>query len=354
MKVLSHLYSGLIGRNIDENSEIVVTIGGGEAILSAILAHVNPGDEVILIEPAFDFYAPMTMLAGGVPVFVPLTLCERKERDHQVISSADFVLDLEELESKITARTKMIVINTPHNPLGKVFDRSELDAIGKLCERHDIIMLMDEVYEWQVYEPVQHVRVASLPGLWKRCITVGSAGKTFSVTGWKLGWAYGPEHLIKPMQMIHQNTVYCCPTPIQEAVAAALEQEMRILGTEESYWIILTRELHHKRERMMQSLSAAGMKPIAPDGGYFITANFAAIADHVDMSEEKDEQRDYRFVKWLSKHQQLLGIPLSAFYGPEHKHMCQDLIRFCFFKQNETLDKAQAIIEKLRFMTLKM
>lgn len=202
VNAISKLYGNLINRPINPMKEILVTIGAYESLFCAFQAFINPGDEAIIIEPFFDCYEPMVRQAGGIPVFVPLVLRE-DAKNKETISSADWVLDEKELASKFNNKTKMIVINTPHNPLGKIMSRKELEMIGELCKKHNVIALMDEVYEWIVYDGLEHVRMASLPGMWERTITVGSAGKTFSVTGWKLGWSYGPEYLIKPMQLVH-------------------------------------------------------------------------------------------------------------------------------------------------------
>lgn len=214
------------------NEQVLITVGAYEALFASIMAFVNAGDEVLIVDPAFDAYAPIVGMAQGKSVFIPLRLKATTPTtalnnsfgniSSTRVSSADYELDMRELESKITNRTRLLVLNTPNNPLGKMYSQVELEAIAALCIRHNILVLADEVYEQMYYEPHVHLSIASLPGMWQRTITVGSAGKTFSVTGWKIGWAFGPEHLIKYVQLIHQQAVYTVATPLQEAVASAL------------------------------------------------------------------------------------------------------------------------------------
>lgn len=349
MNALSKLYSQLIGRQIKANSEILVSAGAYEALYCAFLGLVNPGDEVIIIEPYFDCYDPMVRLAGGKSVFVPYRLNETKlQQPNASISSSDWLLDPVELESKFSAKTKMIVLNTPHNPLGKVLSRAELEFIGSLCRKYDVIALMDEVYEWLVFDGKQHVRMASLPGMWDRTITVGSAGKTFSVTGWKLGWAYGPEQLMRPLQLIHQNTIYTCPTPTQEAVAVGFETELARFGQPDSYWVQLSAMLQAKRDKMAAFLTQAGMRPTLPEGGYFMLADFSALEKKLDFSSEAVGTKDYRFVKWMTKNRKLQGIPPSAFYSEANAHLVQNFVRYCFIKKDETLDEAEKIFRAIQ------
>jgi len=346
VNAIASLYTKLltIDHTIDPNKEVLVTDGAYEALFTAILGHVNPGDEVIIIEPYFDCYEPMVKLAGGTPRFISL----KPTRTEGTICSGDWKLDNDELKQVFNAKTKAIIFNNPNNPLGKVFSREEINTICSLCKEHNVLMISDDVYEHMLYDNNAMVRVAELPGMWERTISIGSAGKTFSVTGWKLGWAYGPEHLIKNCQVVHQNCVYACPTPIQEAVARAFELEMTRLDSPECYFTSISRDLSQKRDFLARVLEDVGMKPVIPQGGYFMMANWKDLADKIDLTSETDVHRDYRFVKWLSKNRKLQGIPPSAFFSEPHKHIGEDYIRFCFIKHDDSLRKAEEILTKWR------
>merc|ERR1719273_1564031 len=300
---IAALYTKLLGieHTINPTTEVLVTDGAYEALFTAILGHVNPGDEVIIIEPYFDCYEPMVKLAGGTPVFISL----KPTKTEGVISSADWKLDMEELKSKFTSKTKAIIYNNPNNPLGKVFTRSEITDISQLCIDNDVLMISDEVYEHMVFDANKMIRVAELPGMYDRTITIGSAGKTFSVTGWKLGWAVGPEHLIKNCGVVHQNCVYTCPTPIQEAVARGFEKEMSRLESPECYFTSISVDLQARRDMIVSILEEAGLPPVVPEGGYFIMADWTPFKGKIDISSESDQEADFRFAKWLSKNRKL-------------------------------------------------
>lgn len=263
-----------------------------------------------------------------------------------MISSSEWKFDEAALEALFTPKTKAIILNTPHNPLGKVFSRQELEFIANLCRKFNVLCIADEVYEWMVYTPDEHIRICTLPGMWERTITIGSAGKTFSVTGWKIGWAYGPEGLMRNLQLVHQNCVYTCATPIQEAVALGFEHELKRLASPECYFNSISRELVSKRDKMVAFLGEIGMKATVPQGGYFLLADWQALADKVDLDQETDQWKDYRFTKWMTKNIKLQGIPPTAFYSEEHKPLAENYVRYCFFKKDETLDEAANILRK--------
>eukprot|EP00096_Caligus_rogercresseyi_P014770 TRINITY_DN725_c0_g1_i5.p1 TRINITY_DN725_c0_g1~~TRINITY_DN725_c0_g1_i5.p1 ORF type:complete len:424 (-),score=135.33 TRINITY_DN725_c0_g1_i5:169-1440(-) len=344
VNALSKLYGDLLGHPLDPMKEVLVTDGAYEALFTSIMGHINPGDEVIIIEPYFDCYEPKVRLAGGTPVFISLAPTKKDG----CITSADWKLNPEELSAAFTPKTKAIIFNNPNNPLGKVYSREEIQMVADLCIKHNVLCISDDVYEHMVFDDNKMIRMATIPGMWDRTITIGSAGKTFSVTGWKLGWALGPQHLIRNCQIVHQNCVYTCPTPIQEAVARGLEREMERLESPECYFKSISRDLQEKRDYIARVLKDIGMNPVIPEGGYFILADWSAFKDKVDLSSETDKHMDYKFVKWLLKNRKLQVIPPSAFFSEDHKHIGESFIRLCFIKHNDSLQKAEEILRKMK------
>ncbi|KAM9271240.1 kynurenine--oxoglutarate transaminase 1-like [Morus bassanus] len=344
VKILAQFFGKLLGRDLDPMTNVMVTVGAYQALFCCFQAFVDEGDEVIIIEPFFDCYEPMVKMAGGMPVFVPLR--PKAPKDGKLMSSADWQLDPAELASKFSERTKAIVLNSPNNPLGKVFSREELELIADLCVKHDILCISDEVYEWLVYDGKKHIRIASLQGMWDRTLIIGSAGKTFSATGWKVGWTVGPNQLLQHLRTVHQNSVYHCATVAQEAVAQGFQRELELYGKPESYFIQLPNELQQKRDWLVQSLDAVGMKPIVPEGTYFLVADISKFKSDVPDVPDSDEPYDARFAKWMVKNKGLAAIPLSAFYCGAHKNNYNHFIRFCFAKEEATLKAANDILQK--------
>ncbi|XP_055964776.1 kynurenine--oxoglutarate transaminase 1 isoform X1 [Sorex fumeus] len=343
-KVLARFFGKLLGQDLDPQSNVLVTVGAYGALFTSFQALVDEGDEVILLEPFFDCYEPMTLMAGGRPVFVPLR--PSPTPDGAPASSSNWKLDPAELASKFSPRTKALVLNTPNNPLGKVFSRAELEQVASLCQQHDVICISDEVYQWLVFDGCQHVSIASLPGMWERTLTIGSAGKTFSATGWKVGWVLGPDHLLKHLRTVHQNSVYHCPTQAQAAVAQSFERELQHFGQPSSYFSSFPQSVQRSRDYMMRSLQSVGLRPVISQGSYFLVIDISDFKKKMpDLPGAPDEPYDRRFVKWMIRNKGLAAIPVSIFFSLPHQKDFDYLVRFCFVKNESTL---KAMDERLR------
>ncbi len=316
VEALAAQLSPSFGRDIDPLTEITITVGATEALFVATMALVDPGDEVILVEPFYDSYPADAFIAGGVPRYVPLRPDEQGR----------WALDPDELRAVFSDRTRTIFLNTPHNPTGKVFSRAELQLIAKLCQQHDVIAVCDEVYEHIVFDGLQHTRMAELDGMWERTVTISSAGKTFSVTGWKIGWIVAPADLIGAIIRVHQWIPFSVATPMQAAVCRALTEAPR-----RDYFAWLRRMYQDKRDRLVESLEATPLTPFVPQGTYFIVADTSALGGFAD---------DVEVCRYLTTEVGVAAIPPSAFYSEPHKHLARDHARFCFCKEDATLDAA--------------
>lgn len=306
------------GRSVDPTAEVTVTSGCTEALAACFLGLLNPGDEVILFEPYYDSYRAGVSLAGGVPRFVTL----RPGPDGR------FAFDEDELSRAFTQRTRALVLNTPHNPTGKVFTRGELALIASLCERHGVVVIADEVYERLTFDPDRaHLSIASLPGMEVRTIVCSSLGKTFSLTGWKIGWAIAPPHLAAGVRAAHQFLTFATATPLQHGAAAALADPRC-----EPYIRGLVADYRARRDYLADSLDSLGFRVLRPDGTYFI------MADHTPVSERLGLADDVAFCRHLTAEVGVAAIPPSVFY--ETKAHGRPLVRFAFCKRQETLDEA--------------
>jgi aspartate/methionine/tyrosine aminotransferase len=315
VKVLADELSGEFGRDLDPFSEITVTAGATEGLFIAAQAFLEPGDEVVLIEPFYDAYPADSALAGARCVHVPL----------RPDSTGRWVFDSAEMEEAFTERTKLLFLNTPQNPTGKVFTRPELEEIAALSIQHDTIVVSDEVYDRMVFDGLEHFRIALLPGMWERTVTLGSAGKTFSVTGWKIGWAVAPAPLSEALRKVHQWVPYAVTSPLQEAVACALEE-----AGPRDYYAQLQEMYQAKRDLLVPALMESGFQVYVPEGTYFILADRGAWGFDNDVD----------FCRALTTEVGVGAIPPSAFYSDGHKGLANRLVRFCFCKTDEILVQA--------------
>ncbi|MDH6630013.1 N-succinyldiaminopimelate aminotransferase [Streptomyces sp. LBL] len=298
------------GLSYDPDTEVLVTAGATEAIAAALLALVEPGDEVVALEPYYDSYAACIAMAGGTRV--PVTL-----RPHE----GRFRLDLDELRAAVTDRTRLLLINTPHNPTGTVLTREELTAIAELAVERELLVVTDEVYEHLVFDEAEHVPLATFPGMRERTVSIGSAGKTFSFTGWKVGWVTAAGPLVLAVRTAKQYLTYVSAGPFQYAIAEALRLP-------DAYFDTVRADLHRKRDLLGDGLRAAGFEVYQPQGTYFITTDITPFG-------EKDA---YAFCRALPERCGVVAIPNSVFYDdPEAGH---SQVRFTFCKRDDVLTEA--------------
>lgn len=302
---------------------------------------------MILMEPFFDPYLPMVKLAGGIPKFIGIKPIPGKDAS----TAENWSFDETELAGLFSDKTKAIIVNTPHNPLGKVFSEKELQFVADLCKKFGTVVIADEVYEHLTYEN-ELVRMGNLENMFEQTLTIGSAGKTFGVTGWKVGWTIGPDYLIKAMQLYCVSTTAFTPTPTQDAVANAINQEIS-KPKEENYFNSLKKELLPKRERLLEMARKAGFKPVTPQGGYFVVADASGISfdkSNLDMEMEtetgKTRSFDHALARYLLKHKDLAVIPTSPFYHENSDNNEKRYVRFCFAKTDETLEAAERLFSE--------
>jgi N-succinyldiaminopimelate aminotransferase len=309
------------GLGFDPESEVLVTAGATEAIAAALLALVEPGDEVIALEPYYDSYAACIAMAGGTRV--PVTL--RPDGD-------SFALDLDELRAAVTDRTRLILLNTPHNPTGTVLTKDELTAIAALATERDLLVITDEVYEHLVFDG-EHIPVATFPGMRDRTVTIGSAGKTFSFTGWKVGWVTGTPQLVSAVRSAKQFLTYVASGPFQYAVAEALRLP-------DAYFTAFHDDMRAKRDLLSTGLADAGFKVFRPAGTYFVTTDIRPLG--AALSEEGD---GFAFCRALPERAGVVAIPNAVFY--DHKDAGAPYVRFAFCKRVSVLEEAVARLKAL-------
>jgi len=315
----------LYGHQYDADAEITVTAGGTQGILTAILCCVSPGDEVVIIEPAYDSYRPSIELAGGKVIAVSLQAT--RDNENQVSS---YEIPWDQLEKVIHSNTRLIMINTPHNPTGMVWKKSDLDKLAKLVRNTNTLILSDEVYEHMVYDGVMHESIASHPELVNRSFLISSFGKTYHVTGWKVGYIAAPVAMMKEFRKVHQFNVFTVNTPMQYGLAKYLEEPNHYLKLPDFY--------QAKRDFFKSSLAKTGFKLLPTPGTYFQCVDYSKIKSPQSKLNEAD------FCKWLTTEIGVAAIPVSAFYETPIE---SGVIRFCFAKKEQTLTDALQRLEQL-------
>ena len=300
--------------DIDPTTEVAVSAGATEAIAAAILGLIDPGDEVIVFEPYYDSYVAALGMADAVRK--PVTL-----------RPPDFRLDLDRLREAVTPRTTAMLINSPHNPTGMVLNAVERSAIAEVAIENDLVVITDEVYEHLTYDDHTHVPLAALPGMAERTLSISSSGKTFSLTGWKIGWATGPEPLVQAMLSAKQFMTYTSGAPLQPAIAQALDSE-------DDFYATLTSRMQSQRDRLCEGLSSAGFETYVPEGGYFATTDISGLGER-DGAE---------FCLALPERAGVVGVPYQVFY--DDPATARTLVRWAFSKQPAVLDEGIARLRK--------
>ena len=321
-RAVSSVLSSSLGFEPNPELEVTITHGATEAMHAATQALLEPGEEAIILEPLYDMYAPQVGFTGATAKYVAL------EREN-----GTWKLNLEKVRAACSSRTKVLILNTPHNPTGKVFSRSELEGIAALALEFDFYVLSDEAYDRLTFG-VPHIPIASLPGLRERTVTIGSAGKTFNVTGWRVGWCVASANVSAAIRRGHQWVPFAASTPVQEAVAICLEQAPSL-----NYFRDLPAGLSLKRDALLEMLREANLEPEVPDGGYFVIVDTQRFAANTDEAAQ-------RFVREFG----IAAIPMTVFYAPEHKHLAPNCLRFAFCKSEATLAAAAQKFSRPAFL----
>ena len=304
---IAEKYARFNGMTVDPDGAVTVTCGVSEAIVASVLALTEPGDDVVILEPWYENYVPACVLAGVAPRFVPL-------------AEPGFALDLDRLASAITRRTRLLLLNTPGNPSGRVLSPEELAGIAALCQRHGLIAVVDEIYEHLWFDGRKHVSLASLPGMEERTVTLSGLGKSYAVTGWRVGWAVAAPPLTALLRKVHDYLTVCAPALEQEAGRTAL-------ALPDTYYTKMRATYARRREKLLSALSAAGFSFVPPEGAYYVMADVAPLGWN----------DDWRFLDFLARKVGVIAVPGSSFY---RKGRGKTKLRFNFAKRDETLAEA--------------
>ncbi|HKA25033.1 MAG TPA: aminotransferase class I/II-fold pyridoxal phosphate-dependent enzyme [Candidatus Eisenbacteria bacterium] len=296
------------GLVFDTETEMAVTCGSTEAMISTLLALVNPGEEVIVFEPFYENYGPDAILSGATPRFVRLR-------------EPDWALDPDELQAAFNSKTRVIIVNTPNNPTGKVYSRQELEWIAALCQKHDVVCVTDEIYEHLTYDGEQHVPMATLPGMRERTVTISGLSKTYAATGWRVGWCLAPPDLTAAIRKVHDFLTVGAPAPLQEAAAVALQFE-------QGYYASLAKDYAARRELLVPGLEQAGFRTFRPRGAYYVMTDISSFGESDDVT----------FARRLVENGGVAAVPGSSFYHDAASG--RQRLRFHFARRPETIEEA--------------
>lgn len=309
-KAIAEKTASLYNLNIDPDSEITVTSGATEALFCAITASIKPGDEVIIFDPAYDAYEPVITLSGGHPIHIPMHY-------------PDYHIDWDEVARCITGKTRLIILNSPHNPTGTLIRQTDIDHLSMLIQRHNLLLISDEVYEHIIFDNETHCSALHYPALRERSFVISSFGKTYHATGWKIGYAIAPPSLTTEFRKIHQYNVFSSCTPIQIAMASFLANR--------EHYLDLPRFYQEKRDYFLQKIAPSRFRPLACRGTYFQLLGYRDITDTHDLD----------YARQLIQQSGIAAIPISVFFGNRRD---DKVLRFCFAKDTATLDKAAEIL----------
>jgi aminotransferase len=308
---IAEQYARLYGFNVDPDTDVTITCGVTEAVIAALMSVVNPGEKVVILDPSHENYVAGVTFAGGEVIWVAMT-------------PPRYDLDEDSLREAFSQKPRAIILNTPHNPTGRVFSRETLQLLASLCLEHDTIAITDEIYEHIRYDGRQHIPIATLPEMAERTITISGVTKTYAVTGWRVAWAIAPPGLSNALRTVHDFLTICAPAPLQEAAAFALTLP-------DDYYARVAQDYHLRRDKMMAVLEEAGFRALVPEGAYYVMADYADIQPDMD---------DVTFSNWLTTQKGVAVVPGSSFYRG-NPQLGRNTVRFAFPKQLETLEQAR-------------
>jgi aminotransferase len=318
-EAIAQKFERFYGHRVDPERQVTVCCGSTEAMLSTLLAVLDPGDEIVIFEPFYENYGPGSIISGAKPVFVPL-------------EPPDFSFDPDQLARAFTPRTRAIVFNSPNNPTGKVFSLRELEIIAELCQRHNVIAITDEIYEHMVYDGLRHIPIATLPGMADRTVTISGVSKSYSVTGWRIGYTISPPEIAVGIRRAHDFVTVGAPAPLQEAAVTAL-------NLPDSYYVGLRDAYQARRDLLRGQLDKAGFRTFEPQGAYYILTECAHFLERYGLPD------DTAFAMYLIKEVGVATVPGSSFYA--HPELGRTKIRFCFPKTDDVLLEAGQRLQRL-------